>query len=163
MKPKTPRRVRPKFPSEWHVPETAGRWITWEHARRSLLREKIYWLSTTRHDGRPHAVPLWGLWHDGAFFFESDPRSVKGRNMEKNPGVVVHIQDGYDTVILEGNSTRETRRKLLQVLQRGYKTKYDYSPDWSRPGSQVVYKVEPRRILAWKNPHMHRSMVNFVF
>lgn len=158
-----PRRVRPEFPKEWGVPNRPDRWVTWGHAERKLKREKVYWLSTVRADGRPHAVPLWGVWHANAFFFESAPNSVKARNLETNPRAVVHIQDGYDTVIVEGRAVRETDPQVLKRLEGLYATKYDYRPVWTGDGSQTVHRVVPNVANAWKNPRMHVSAVRFVF
>ena len=158
-----PRRVRPSFPPEWHVPNDPKKWITWEHASRRLEREEVYWLSTTRPDGRPHSAPVWGLWMGGFLYFETDPGSVKGANLSANPSVVVHLQSGNDVVILEGKALVERSGPRLRALRGGYARKYDYTPDWSEGSGQVVYRVEPRVARAWKTPRMHRSIVSFVF
>jgi hypothetical protein len=39
-----PRRVRPKFPEKWHVPNDPKMWITWRHAYNKLAKEKVYWI-----------------------------------------------------------------------------------------------------------------------
>jgi nitroimidazol reductase NimA-like FMN-containing flavoprotein (pyridoxamine 5'-phosphate oxidase superfamily) len=160
---RTPRRIRPKFPADWKVPEVPSRWVTWEQASGKLQKEEVYWIATTRKDGRPHSAPVSGLWFDDAFFFETEPDSVKGRNLRLNPSVVVHTQNGYNTVIVEGKATRENKPKMLARLRRGYIVKYDYAPDWSGPNAQWVFRVDPAVVLAWKNPRMHQSMVRFVF
>mgnify|MGYP003788555729 CR=1 FL=1 len=36
---------------------------------RLLTDAQLYWIVTVRADGRPHAVPLVGVWHDGSFAF----------------------------------------------------------------------------------------------
>jgi general stress protein 26 len=138
-------------------------WITWRHANDKLTKEEVYWVSTTRKDGRPHAAPVSGIWLRNEFFFETDPSSVKARNLRRNPNVVVHVQDGYDTVIVDGSASVESRPKVLDKLRKEYEVKYDYSPNWSGPRAQTVYRVEPKIARAWKNPRMHRTMVNFVF
>jgi len=53
-------------------------------------------------DGLPHAVPVWGVWVDGALYFGTDRRSRKARNLATNQGAVVHLESGDDAVILEG-------------------------------------------------------------
>lgn len=158
-----PRRVRPEFPTEWHVPNDPRMWITWDHAREKLEQEEIYWVSTTRPDGRPHAVPVWGVWTDYAFHFGTDPQSVKGVNLSRNPNVVMHLQDGSDTVIVEGIASVERSASKLKKLQASYTQKYEYTPDWSKGSGQVVYRVAPKVAHAWKNPRMHRTLVKFVF
>lgn len=158
----SPRRIRPYLPKEWHVPNDPRLWITWKHARRKLGGEEVYWVSTTRPDGRPHAAPVWGVWRKSLFFFETDPHSVKGVNIAKNPNIVIHVQDGNDTVIVEGRATLEPAKGRLKSLQAAYSRKYGYTPDWSGFG-QILYRVNPNVAHAWRNPRMHRSLVNFLF
>lgn len=120
-------------------------------------------MSTTRKGGRPHSAPVSGLWLNNAFFFETEPHSVKAKNLGRNPLIVVHTQDGNDTVIVEGKASVERRPRVLGRLREGYTAKYDYTPDWSGPRAQTVYRVEPIVVHAWKNPHMHQTIVKFVF
>ncbi len=158
-----PRRVRPKFPEKWHVPNDPKLWITWEHANDKLAGETVYWVSTASRLGHPHAVPVWGIWKQSRFYFESDPKSVKGRNLLNNQSLVVHVQDGNDTVILEGSARIEKRKETLNQLRKDYVRKYQYTPDWSNEEDQIVFRVEPRIVHAWKAPRMHRSLVKFIF
>jgi nitroimidazol reductase NimA-like FMN-containing flavoprotein (pyridoxamine 5'-phosphate oxidase superfamily) len=137
--------------------------VTWGQAGAKLEKEKVYWVSTTRKDGRPHSVPVWGIWKDNAFYFETTPSTVKGRNLSQNPSIVVHTQDGYDTVIVEGRTSAEKRPAFLQTLRKMYTAKYDYTPDWSRPDGDRVYRVAPAVVHAWRAPRMHQSIVKFVF
>jgi nitroimidazol reductase NimA-like FMN-containing flavoprotein (pyridoxamine 5'-phosphate oxidase superfamily) len=158
-----PRRVRPKFPKEWHVPNDPKLWITWEHMNDKLAKETVYWISTAGSRGRPHAVPVWGIWTQNSFYFETDPNSVKGRNLSNNGTIVVHVQDGNDTVILEGRARKEKRSEKLNRLKKEYTRKYRYTPDWSNERNQIVFRVEPRIAHAWKALRMHRSLVKFIF
>jgi len=158
-----PRRVRPKLPKEWHVPNDPKLWITWNDTERKLRDEQVYWISSSSKKGRPHAAPVWGIWKAGRFYFETDPDSVKGRNLRSNPSVVVHIQDGLDTVIVEGTVAREADTAVLAGLAKDYSAKYDYTPDWSDERSQVVFGVRPSVAHAWRTPKMHSNMVKFIF
>lgn len=158
-----PRRVRPKLPEEWHVPNDPKMWITWGHAKDKLVREKVYWISTASPQGRPHAAPVWGIWKENRFYFETAPNSAKGRNLSNNQRLVVHVQDGMDTVILEGSAQREKRAERLSQLKKDYVRKYQYTPDWSNELDQIVFRVVPRIVHAWKAPRMHRSLVKFIF
>ncbi len=158
-----PRRVRPKFPEKWHVPSDPKLWITWEHANDKLARETVYWVSTASPQGRPHSAPVWGIWKQNSFYFETDPNSVKGRNLLNDQRIVVHVQDGNDTVILEGSARMEKNPEKLKQLRKDYMNKYQYTPDWSNEKDQIVFRVEPRIVHAWKAPRMHRSLVKFIF
>ena len=158
-----PRRVRPELPAEWHVPNDPKKWITWKHENEKLAREKVYWISTASIGGKPHAAPVWGIWKNNSFYFETDPRSPKGQNLTRNPRIVFHVQDGMDTVIVEGVAEREKNPRRLKVLNTEYVRKYDYKPDWSDKERQIVFRVKPKIAHAWKAPRMHRSLVNFIF
>jgi general stress protein 26 len=158
-----PRRVRPRFPDEWHIPNDPKLWISWAQADDKLRREQVYWISTASKGGKPHAAPVWGIWKREAFFFETAPNSVKGRNLGENPRIVVHVQDGLDTVIVEGTAVRVTDRDKLGLLAQDYVRKYDYNPDWSNEAGQIVLKVLPNVAHAWRAPRMHRNLVNFIF
>ena len=76
---------------------------------------------------------------------------------------MVHVQDGNDTVILEGSARREKRAERLNQLRRDYVGKYQYTPDWSNEVEQIVFRVEPRIVHAWKAPRMYRNLVKFIF
>ena len=158
-----PRRVRPKLPDGSHAPDDPRRWITWAHASKRLREEQVYWVCTVRQNGRPHAAPVAGIWRKNGFYFETEPDSVKGRNLSHNPSIVVHVQNGNDVVIVEGSATRESYAAELRRLRADYVRKYEYEPDWSEGSGQVVYRVSPSIAHAWRQPHMHRNMVNFVF
>jgi len=158
-----PRRVRPKFPEKWKVPNEPDKWISWEHADGKLAGETVYWISTASPQGKPHSAPIWGIWKHNSLYFETDPRSAKGRNLSSNPRLVVHVQDGNDTVIVEGTARREKSARALGLLLKEYARRYSYTPNWSNELDQIVFKVEPRIVHAWKAPRMHRSLVKFVF
>src|SRR4051812_13281085 len=89
--------------------------LPWSRAAEQLEGAHNYWLCTTRADGRPHAAPLWGLWLDDAFWFSTDAASVKGRNMARDPRIVVHLESGADTVVLEGEVAGEVRSEERRV------------------------------------------------
>ena len=59
----------------------------WDDIERLFTDAQLYWIITVRTDGRPHAVPLVGVWHDGAFAFCTGPEEQKQRNLGVNPHV----------------------------------------------------------------------------
>src|ERR1700730_14996128 len=72
----------------------------WPKARAGLQEAAVYWLSTVRPDGRPHATPLIGLWLDGALYFCTGPTERKARNLAYNPHCILttgrNTLDGLD-------------------------------------------------------------------
>ncbi len=158
-----PRRVRPKFPERWHVPNNPELWITWKHVQTKLSKERVYWISTASSAGQPHAAPVWGIWKENRFYFETDPKSPKGKNLLSNARLVFHVQDGMDTVIVLATARREKSARVLNELKKDYGKKYRYTPNWSKEHDQIVFKADPKVVHAWKAPRMHRSIVKFVF
>jgi general stress protein 26 len=147
----------------------------WPEIERLLAEAPLYWLATTRRDGRPHVVPLCGLWHDGAFWFCTGEREQKSRNLEHSARVSVlagHLgKDGWAVgkdVSVEGTATRVTDDALLSELAAGWLEKYD--GDWrfeacdglfhelSRNGDgqgdgAVVLRVTPEKVLVFGDAH----------
>ena len=89
------------------LPESYGkpnRVLTWPEVEQKLVESKTYWLATTRHDGRPHSVPVDGIWLKGALYFGGDPATVHIRNLRSDPRAVVHTESGESPVIAEGTA-----------------------------------------------------------
>jgi hypothetical protein len=76
--------------------------LGWAWAVARLERAATSCVATVRPDGRPHAVPVWGLWLDRRFSFGAG--GVKARNPAANPAAVVHLESGVagEVVMLEG-------------------------------------------------------------
>jgi nitroimidazol reductase NimA-like FMN-containing flavoprotein (pyridoxamine 5'-phosphate oxidase superfamily) len=105
-------------------------------------------LATTRADGRPHVVPVDGLWLDDAWYYGGSPETVHSRTVQANPRVVVHIGDGATAVIVEGEvvPTRQPP-EMVRRLEAASRAKYGYAPP---PGAyETVRVLHPRRVLAW--------------
>jgi PPOX class probable F420-dependent enzyme len=117
-----------------------------------------YWICTTRDDGRPHAMPVWGLWLDDAVVFSTDPQSLKARNFGARPDVVVHLESGDDTVVVEGR-VEKLDRPLLERFVDAYEAKYDYRPNAEQ--AEGVYVVRPHRVLAWREQDFPTSATRF--
>ncbi len=95
----------------------------WDQVSQALAAAHNYWIATARPDGRPHAVPVWGVWLEGMFYFSTDPASRKGRDLAANPWLVVHLESGDDVVILEGIAEEESDPTELTRLADAYEAK----------------------------------------
>jgi general stress protein 26 len=142
-----PRRRRPPFKG-YGVPETEEGMLPWDWAVERLAAARNYWVATTRPDGRPHSMPVWGIWLDGAFFFGSGRNSAKTRNLAANPAIVVHLESGDETVILEGHAEPVLDDALEQRVDAVYGPKYDFTPE-SSGESDPWFVVRPTRAYAW--------------
>ena len=85
----------------------------WQDIEQLLTDAQLYWIVTVRADGRPHAVPLVGVWHAGAFAFCTGAEEQKHRNLEGDPRVAVatgstgaRAWDSGREVVVEGTAVR---------------------------------------------------------
>ena len=99
----------------------------WTDIERLLTDAQLYWIITVRADGRPHAVPLVGIWQDGAFAFCTGPEEQKQRNLDVNAHVAVTTgstgANGWNTgkdVVVEGSAVRVTDADALAELAAGW-------------------------------------------
>jgi general stress protein 26 len=136
--------------------------LEWKRASRQLRESHNYWIATTRPDGVPHSVPVWGVWVDGSFYFGTDRRSRKARNLTANPGAVIHLESGDDALILEGAAEEVRDSSLMDRLDDAYLKKYKMRLT-EAPGSLVVYAVRPRVAFAWRERDFPRSATRWRF
>lgn len=122
--------------------------LPWRRVGERMAEAHNYWIGSTRPDGRPHAMPVWGIWLDETFYFGTGRQSRKGRNLAANPAVVVHLESGDDVLILEGEVQEVTDRALLERYADAYDAKYQFRPDPDEPGS-LTYALRPRVVFAW--------------
>jgi 2,4-dienoyl-CoA reductase-like NADH-dependent reductase (Old Yellow Enzyme family) len=137
-----------------HVPSLYGlqprkEYLPWSHAEERLSHSRNYWICTSRPDGRPHSIPVWGFWIDGALYFGTGRSSRKGKNLASSPAVSVHLESGDDVVILEGTAEEVSDKATLHKIDEASRKKYDM-PLMIMPGETVVYCVRPRMALAWR-------------
>jgi PPOX class probable F420-dependent enzyme len=135
--------------------------LSWDHVDRHLRNSRSYWLTTVRADGRPHAMPVWGVWDRRAIWFGTGRESIKGRNMARDPRIVMHLESGDDVVILEGTAEQTWSDDILAA----YVTKY------SMPADQLgferapdgMFRLAPDRVQAWLEGEFVASAVRFRF
>jgi general stress protein 26 len=146
----------------------------WTEVERLLTDAQLYWLVTVRADGRPHAVPLVGVWWQGAFVFCTGAQEQKMRNIDAGPRVAVTAgttgAGGWDSgkeVVVEGSAERVTDAGTLQALADAWFAKY--GDDWhfavrgdefvevSNSGDGIggarVYRVAPEKVLVFGGKH----------
>jgi hypothetical protein len=125
-----------------------GRDLLWARVERRLHNAESYWLATTRPDGRPHCVPVWGVWANGSLWFWTSPTSVKGRNLAADAHAVVHLESADDVVILEGEVEQVDDPGLAAPVLAAYAAKY---PDFDIDSPQLgePHRLWPRVAHAW--------------
>ena len=141
-----PRVGRPKMPSSYGIlpPIEGSGLLSWSFVSSRMTTSRNYWIASASTDGRPHAAPVWGLWHQDTFYFSTDRQSRKGRNISAQPSIVVHLESGDEAVMVEGNAVPVEEPALLTELDRLYFQKYAYHLD-----AGATYRVIPKVALAW--------------
>lgn len=136
---------RPRMPESYGVPESDEGMLSWDFVSRRMGEARNYWLSTVRPDGRPHAVPVWGVWVYETFHFGGGGTTRKARNLAANPNVVAHCESGEEVVILEGVAEEVTDPSVQERLDDAYEAKYGI-----RHGTPV-WAVQPSLVHAWSS------------
>jgi nitroimidazol reductase NimA-like FMN-containing flavoprotein (pyridoxamine 5'-phosphate oxidase superfamily) len=145
-----PRAERPGIVEGYGVSSGEEGLLAWDHVRERMASSRNYWIGTTRPDGRPHAAPVWGVWFDDALFFGTDPNSRKARNLRANPEIVVHLESGDDSVILEGVVEGESDPELRRRAGEAYAAKYGFDAlGGADEDGPPVYVLRPRVAFAW--------------
>jgi hypothetical protein len=126
-------------------PETK---LPWAVVEEWLVNARTYWLTTTRPDGRPHAVPVWGVWRDGGLCFSTGAETATARNIAANPAALAHPGNGDQVTIIEGTVEGVTDRAALVEFTETYERKYDWPVDPDAPPGPV-YRLAAARVLSW--------------
>ena len=87
------------------MPANEGRGLLdWSWAEERLRGRYIWWLATTRPDGRPHLMPVWAVWVGDGVGFSTGADSRKAKNLAHNPFVTIVPERGVESVIVEGEA-----------------------------------------------------------
>jgi pyridoxine/pyridoxamine 5'-phosphate oxidase len=135
---------------------------SWANAQQKLTDAHNYWIATTSGEGQPHAMPVWGLWIDGAFLFSTGRNAHKGRDLAANPKISVHLESGDDVVILEGTAEELTEQTLPAGYADAYEAKYRFRPNTSDP-ADATYAVRPHVAFTWLEANFVESAARWRF
>ncbi len=114
---------RPQMPESFGVgnPDYPFEPIKWSSVVERLTAARNYWICTTRPSGRPHSVPVWGVWTDDTFYFLTDLKSLTATNLIQNSASEVHLEDGDEVVLLFGEFEQvELESSVLAVFDGKY-------------------------------------------
>jgi pyridoxine/pyridoxamine 5'-phosphate oxidase len=110
----------------------------WAEARQRLEnpeRGRTYRLATVHPDGRPHVMPLLGLWLNGAFSFVSGESTRKGKNLAGDARCVITTSStalpALD-IIIEGDARKVTDDGLRSSRHH-----------WHGAGSRERRRIQP--------------------
>ena len=142
-----PRATRPHMPGYGTLPADQGSGLLpWSWALARLRDSHDYWVGTVWPDGRPHLMPVWGVWHDEALWFSSSLGSRKIRNIAHSSAVSIATDDPLNPVVAEGRARIMTdtmsTKAFLEALNAKYRTGYDL--DLVDPATNATVRVRPR-------------------
>jgi nitroimidazol reductase NimA-like FMN-containing flavoprotein (pyridoxamine 5'-phosphate oxidase superfamily) len=138
-KQRTPKATRPNMP-DYGVSERAKGLLPWKWAEDRLRKSHQYWIATVRPDGRPHVMVIWGLWHDGEFYFSTGETSRKVRNLKANPWCVIGSERAEQAVIVEGRVEPVTDAAVRKSVSKSYGRKYKMDMEGF---AEPMYVVRP--------------------
>jgi general stress protein 26 len=144
----------------YKMPETKEYLVSWDFVSEQMSQSRHYWISTVFPDGRPHVVPVWGIWFENRLHFEGSLQTAWGKNLLNNPQIAVHLPSADKVVMIEGTAHMiqddEIDDEMWNLLDSTFRTKYQVEK-----GSPYIY-VKPQRVLAWDGEEL-TTMTRWLF
>ena len=137
---------------DYGVPEGTDGVLPWTWAEERLAGSRNYWISTADASGRPHSMPVWGVWLPALdrFWFSCSPSARKARNLRANPRVVVAPADTVEVVSLEGTAAPASTDEQAEGVE-AYWQKYGAEMGMERAAvvefltAHAAFAVTPER------------------
>jgi hypothetical protein len=146
-----PQAARPYMPGYGVLAPGEGTGLlSWRDVEPRLAESHDYWLASTWPDGRPHVMPVWGVWDGAGLWFSSGGRSRKIVNLERDPRCVATTDDALDPVIIDGTAAVVKEENLIRRFLGLLNAKYgvDYQLDFLDPGVNATVRISPRTAFA---------------
>lgn len=136
------------MPAEYGIlsPRRGKGLLPWSWAAHRLTESRGHWIATTRPDGSPHVMIVWGVWLEDAFYFGTSRNSRKARNLAANPHCVVCTERADEAVILEGVAKAVSDPAVVKRFAQAYRKKYEEEIDTEQ---FPVYAVRPRAVFGF--------------
>jgi nitroimidazol reductase NimA-like FMN-containing flavoprotein (pyridoxamine 5'-phosphate oxidase superfamily) len=135
--------------------------LSWADVRTRVAEAGDYLLATTDPDGRPHVVPVLGVWLEEKVCFVTFRQARKARNLVRNNGCAVTVP-GHDVdLVLEGAAHLVRDAARMRQVADLFPAKYPWWHPFVRDGEfydpsdtglsdpQYVYALEPTRVFAF--------------
>ena len=105
-------------------PDEGSGLLPWSWAEERLTASRNYWVTSLWPGGRPHSMPVWGVWDGEALWFSSARRSRKARNIAADPRCVVTTEDANEPVVIEGSADVAQERDVIAGVAELMNAKY---------------------------------------
>lgn len=161
-----PKASRPYMPGYGIAGPTEGSGLLpWSWAVERLTGSRNYWVVTRWPDGRPHAMPVWGVWDQDAFWFSSSLGSRKARNLKADPRCTVATENTQEPVVLEGAAEIVTNPQALERMLALENAKYktSYGIEMLDPAKNATIQVVPSWAFALDAMDFTGSPTRWVF
>lgn len=116
--------------------------LPWTWATGRLSTAHNYWVATTRENGKPHVMPVRGVWLDNKFYFSTGRESRKSRNLKTNPSCVICPEGAGEAIILEGRAEELRDSNVRRQVKDVYNRKFD--SDLDSYSGEPIYAVQPQ-------------------
>lgn len=94
-------------------------------------------------------MPIWGAWVEGILYLGTDKLAVKARNIRRDSRVVIHLESGDETVIVEGELVEaQLSQSMEKKIDDCYFKKYDLSPELE-VSDALMFRLAPHKVMAW--------------
>ena len=127
--------------------------LPWSWAADRLAANRNFWVVTVSAEGRPHALPVWGVWEEaeGRFAFSCSPRARKATNLVANPRAVIMTDNTVECLSIEGRAGPVDGDERQEQWIDRYLAKYqpispDISADFLR--QHLMMEFVPERAFA---------------
>ncbi|HEY7268861.1 MAG TPA: hypothetical protein VH951_03460 [Dehalococcoidia bacterium] len=140
-----------------------GEALPWSEVEGWLSGTTEWWIVTVGRRWRPHSVPVDVLWVDGTAVFGAPLWTRRGRNVQSNHEVVLHLPGTESVAILEGSAEPLMPGPFLERVLETSKARYGNSA-W--PAERLVgttWCLRPRLVLAWRVGDMRNTATRWTF
>jgi len=133
------------MPAVYGIPQAMTGSVPWEWAAERLTASHNYLIMTVCPDGSPHAMIVWGIWLENAYYFSTGATTRKAKNLAANPHCVVCNEKVEEAVIVEGQARQLMSQEIPAPAFALYEKKYGWKLD---PQMGPVFKVTPSVVFA---------------
>lgn len=161
-----PKPTRPYMPGYGILPPDQGSGLlSWSWAAERLARSHDYWLATVWPDGRPHVMPVWGVWQQDALWFSSSKQSRKARNLARNSRAIMTTDNALEPIVVEGEVWLIADHEAIAQFANWVDTKYEtsYGVEFFDSGENGCFRLSPSSVFALTEDDFTGSPTRWTF
>ena len=162
-----PTAERPFMP-DYGIAADTGALLPWSWAEERLAESTNMWLATSGREGRPHVMPVWAVWLDGAVWLSSGHRSRKALNLLAEPRCTVTTDDTTRPLVIEGTAEPVTDASAVRRFADTVNGKYA----GGRPATDQeiafflrnhVFRIRPERAFGLEEERFTETPTRWTF